>query len=92
MVDRKQAMKDFVRHSRCVNFYTNKQVWVAQQGRHYHISGCAMDDSDGPHEEEMYHKDLSNESGERYIPCSCAFDHYQEDLHSALVVQHGERD
>lgn len=91
MAQRKEALRDFIRHSRCVNFYTNKQVWVAQQGRHYHISGCAMDDSDGPHKEVAYHKELSNERGERYVPCSCAFDRYQEDLHSALIVQHVEQ-
>lgn len=86
MVDRKQAMRDLVRHFRCVNFYTNKQVWVAQLGWRYQISGCAMDDYDFPHEEAAYHGGLSNESEERYIPCSCVFDHYQEDLHLAVEV------
>jgi hypothetical protein len=88
MVQPNQAMKDFVRHSRCVNYYTNKQVWVASQGRHYHVSGCPMDDADGPHSEAIYHKDLANENAERYIPCSCAFDEYQESLHEGLIVKH----
>ena len=87
MADRKEAIRDFIRHSRCVNYYTNKQVWVSQQGRHYHVSGCAMDDSAGPHKEAAYYKDLANESGQQYIPCSCAFDQYQESLHEALIVR-----
>ena len=47
-----------------------------------------MDDADGPHSEAVYHKDLVNENAERYIPCSCAFDEYQESLHEGLIVKH----
>ena len=80
MTQRMEAIRDFIRHSRCINYYTNKQVWISQQGRHYHIAGCPMDDSDGPYRELAYHKDLGNESGQAFIPCSCAFNKYQKDL------------
>ena len=91
MAQRNQAFTDFIQHSRCVNFYTGKQVLVAGQGKHYHVAGCEMiDDSDGPHQEVDYHKYLANESGNQYVPCSCAFKQYQEALHSALIVKSGE--
>ena len=88
MLQPNQAMRDFIRHSHCVNYYTNKQVWIAPQGRHYHVSGCPMGYSDGPNSGAVYHKDLSNESAERYIPCSCTLDDYQESLHDSLNLKH----
>ena len=88
IAQRNQAFTDFIQHSRCVNFYTGKQVLVAGQGNHYHVAGCEMiDDSNGPHLEADYHIYLANESGSQYVSCSCAFKQYQEALHSALIVK-----
>ena len=91
MAQRNQAFNDFIQHSRCINFYTGKQVLVAEHSKHYHIAGCEnIDDSNGPHQEAVYHKYLANESGIQYIPWPCAFKQYQEALHSALIVKSGE--
>ena len=36
MAQRSEAIRDFIRHSRRVNYYTNKQGWDSLQVRHYH--------------------------------------------------------
>lgn len=45
-----------------------------------------IDASCGPYKAVDYHKELASESRGKYIPCSCAFEQYQEALHATLTV------
>ncbi len=65
-------------HAQLAPFYAGKPVWVAENGNHYHVAGCAMIDHHwGPYHELTHDAALANIRGRLYQPCLCAFRRYR---------------